>query len=185
MAEKIGREGRSEGHLPRALGQAIRKPVHIIVGFPAGGGTDVLARILADPASPGRPYVLHATDEVVTEFAIEQYAASAPLHVLGLRTPTAKYATYSRWPAGVIDPLYQGSESELYDYRTQAGRLELENSAGRSALEDSLRPQLERAVSEELRAPLPSRAIRPSAVPERGRSSLGARPFGTFYVVAA
>ncbi len=36
------------GHLPRALGQAIRKPVHIIVGFPAGGGTDVLARILAD-----------------------------------------------------------------------------------------------------------------------------------------
>jgi hypothetical protein len=100
--------------------------------------------------------VLHATDEVVTEFAIEQYAASAPLHVLGLRTPTAKYATYSRWPAGVIDPLYQGSESELYDYRTQGGRLELENSAGRSALEDSLRPQLERAVSEELRAPLPS-----------------------------
>ncbi|HEV2922396.1 MAG TPA: sulfatase-like hydrolase/transferase [Solirubrobacteraceae bacterium] len=115
-----------------------------------------LARILADPASPGRPYVLHATDEIVTEFAIEEYAASAPLHVRGLRTPTAKYATYSRWPDGVLDPLYQGSESELYDYRTQAGRLELANVAGRSSLEDSLRAQLERAVSEELRAPLPS-----------------------------
>jgi hypothetical protein len=115
-----------------------------------------LARILANPTSPGRPFVMHATDEIVTEFAIEEYAASAPLHVLGLRTPTAKYATYSRWPAGAIDPLYQDSESELYDYRTQAGRLELANVAGRSHLEDSLRAQLERAVSEELRAPLPS-----------------------------
>jgi tripartite-type tricarboxylate transporter receptor subunit TctC len=32
----------------RALAQAIKKPVHIIVGFPAGGGTDVIARLLAD-----------------------------------------------------------------------------------------------------------------------------------------
>ncbi len=32
----------------RALAQAIKKPVHIIVGFPAGGGTDVIARILAE-----------------------------------------------------------------------------------------------------------------------------------------
>ncbi len=34
--------------VPRALAQAIKKPAHIIVGFPAGGGTDVIARILAD-----------------------------------------------------------------------------------------------------------------------------------------
>jgi tripartite-type tricarboxylate transporter receptor subunit TctC len=34
--------------LSDALAQAVRKPVHIIVGFPAGGGTDVIARILAD-----------------------------------------------------------------------------------------------------------------------------------------
>ena len=32
----------------RALAQALKKPVHIIVGFPAGGGTDVIARILAE-----------------------------------------------------------------------------------------------------------------------------------------
>src|SRR5947209_6901033 len=31
-----------------AQAQAIKKPAHIIVGFPAGGGTDVIARILAD-----------------------------------------------------------------------------------------------------------------------------------------
>src|SRR5271169_6865603 len=34
--------------IPFARAQVIKKPVHIIVGFPAGGGTDVIARILAD-----------------------------------------------------------------------------------------------------------------------------------------
>ena len=34
--------------IPRALAQAIKKPVHVIVGFPAGGGTDMIARILAE-----------------------------------------------------------------------------------------------------------------------------------------
>lgn len=31
-----------------ALAQAVKKPVHMIVGFPAGGGTDVTARVLAE-----------------------------------------------------------------------------------------------------------------------------------------
>ena len=34
--------------MPRALAQAIKKPVHVMVGFPAGGGTDVTARVLAE-----------------------------------------------------------------------------------------------------------------------------------------
>src|SRR6478672_5947270 len=33
---------------PHALAQAVKKPVHVIVGFPAGGGTDVTARVLAE-----------------------------------------------------------------------------------------------------------------------------------------
>ena len=110
-----------------------------------------LARILADPEAPGRPYVLHATDEIVTEFAVETYAADAPLHVVALRTPEAKYATYSNWPVEGIAPQSQGQENELYDYRTQTGRLELHNSAGESQLEDSLRTQLEKAFNDELR----------------------------------
>jgi tripartite-type tricarboxylate transporter receptor subunit TctC len=36
------------GVLSRALAQAVKKPVHVIVGFPAGGGTDVTARVLAE-----------------------------------------------------------------------------------------------------------------------------------------
>jgi arylsulfatase A-like enzyme len=116
-----------------------------------------LAGILADPAAPGRPYVLHATDEIVTEYAIEPYAADAPLHVVALRTPAAKLATYSNWPATGIEPLTRGEERELYDYTTHSGRLELHNSTGVSALEEPLRAQLELAFRQELRAPLPPR----------------------------
>jgi len=116
-----------------------------------------LAAILADPAAPGRPYVLHATDEIVTEYAIEPYAADAPLHVVALRTPAAKLATYSNWPAQGIEPLLLGEERELYDYTTHSGRLELHNSAGVSALEEPLRAELGRAFRQELREPLPPR----------------------------
>jgi tripartite-type tricarboxylate transporter receptor subunit TctC len=35
------------GGVPAARAQAVGKVVHIIVGFPAGGGTDIVARILA------------------------------------------------------------------------------------------------------------------------------------------
>jgi len=114
-----------------------------------------LAAILADPQAPGRPYVLHATDEVVTEFAIEPYAADAPLHVVALRTPQAKYATYSNWPDEGIAPLSGGQETELYDYGTHGGRLELHNGAGRNPLEETLRADLDHAFTGELRAPLP------------------------------
>lgn len=116
-----------------------------------------LAPILADPTAPGRPHVLHATDEIVTEFAVEPYNAAAPLHVAAIRTPHAKYATYSNWLEGSIKPRLEGQEVELYDYRTSAGRLELENVAGRSPIEGPLRDRLHRAVAEELREPLPAR----------------------------
>ncbi len=116
-----------------------------------------LASILADPEAPGRPFVLHATDETVTEFAVEPYAADAPLHVVAIRTPQAKYAAYSNWPEEGILPLTQGQEFELYDYGTQDGRLELDNGAGESPLEEQLHGQLHSAFAQELRAPLPRR----------------------------
>src|SRR5215471_1049353 len=47
-ASAAGLVASATGLIPRALAQAIKKPVHMIVGFPAGGGTDMIARILAD-----------------------------------------------------------------------------------------------------------------------------------------
>ena len=93
----------------------------------------------------------------MTEYAIETYAANAPLHVVAMRTADAKYATYSNWPEDGIVPYPQGEEEELYDYRTQGGRLEVDNSAGSSDVEDRLRSQYDHAFKHELREPLPGR----------------------------
>jgi arylsulfatase A-like enzyme len=114
-----------------------------------------LAALLANPGAPGREYVLHATDEIVTEFATEEYAADAPLHVVAMRTANAKFVTYSNWKPGGVEPELEGQERELYDYGTRAGRLELANGADVSPLEASLRRRYERALREELRGPLP------------------------------
>ncbi len=120
-----------------------------------------IAPMIADPNAPGRDYVLHATDEIVTEFAFEPYASDAPLHVMALRTPRAKYATYSNFLPGSLKDTPEGREVELYDYSTARGRMELENLAGESALEAAMAAKLRRAVREELRAPLPRRLYAP------------------------
>jgi arylsulfatase A-like enzyme len=116
-----------------------------------------LAAILADPSAAGRPYVLHATDETVTEFAVEPYAADAPRHVIAMRTSEAKYATYSDWQPESIEFAATGQERELYDYSEDSGRLELRNAAGASALEAPLATALGHAVDDELRQALPDR----------------------------
>jgi tripartite-type tricarboxylate transporter receptor subunit TctC len=41
------------GGLSRARAQAVGKLVHIVVGFPAGGGTDIVARVLAEALRGG------------------------------------------------------------------------------------------------------------------------------------
>jgi len=118
-----------------------------------------LATLLADPTAPGRPYVLHATDEIVSEFAVELYAANAPLHVIMIRTPHAKYAVYANWTSDGIEVLPHGQQSELYDYGTPGGRLELDNSVTTSRLTEPLNASLLHAFATELRSPLPRRLI--------------------------
>ena len=63
-------------------------------------GRHDLASILADPDAPGRQYILHATDEIVTEFAIQPYAADARCTWSRCGRGAAKYVTYSHWAAG-------------------------------------------------------------------------------------
>ncbi len=117
-----------------------------------------LAAICAHPSAAGRPWILHATDEDVTEFAVEPYAASAPRHVVALRTQRGKLALYSNWREGTLTVEAAGQEFELYDYASPGGRLELLNSAGASSvLEEELWVTLEeRALPGELRASLPA-----------------------------
>ncbi len=116
-----------------------------------------LARILAEPDAPGRRHVLHATDEIVTEFAVEPYAADAPLHVQMIRTDRAKYATYSNWLPGTTLATSAGREHELYDYGRAGGRLENENAAPHDErLAVELDSSLTDAVEHELQEPLPA-----------------------------
>lgn len=114
-----------------------------------------LAAILQNPRAKGRDYALHTTDEIVTEFATEEYAANAPLHVVALRTARAKYVTYSNWRPDATTQETTGQERELYDYRSRGGRLEIENAAGHSRLEPALHQLMTQALRTELRGTLP------------------------------
>jgi arylsulfatase A-like enzyme len=124
-------------------------------------GRHDLVAICAHPRAPGRKWILHATDEDVTEFANEPYAAEAPRHVVALRSARGKLAVYSNWRSEttVLEPA--GQELELYDYGEGAGRAELLNSAGlQRALEEELWDTLEsEALPDELQAPLPSELL--------------------------
>jgi arylsulfatase A-like enzyme len=114
-----------------------------------------LAAICADPGAPGRPWVLHATDEDVTEFAADLHDAEAPRHVVALRTAQGKLGLYSNWAQESTEAQSVGQEVECYDYSTFAGQAEVANVAGFSALEEELRTTLEEAIPSELHAPLP------------------------------
>jgi arylsulfatase A-like enzyme len=115
-----------------------------------------LAAICADPGAPGRPWVLHATDEDVTEFASDLHDAEAPRHVVALRTQRGKLGLYSNWRQESIELEPGVRETELYDYSTARGRAELTNEAGSGALQEQLESTLvEQAIPDELRAPLP------------------------------
>jgi arylsulfatase A-like enzyme len=122
-----------------------------------------LAAICASAQAPGRSWVLHATDEDVTEFASELHAAEAPRHVVSLRSPQGKLTLYSNWQPGTTSVEAGGQESELYDYSSEEGQLELSSQQrSGSPLEDELWQTLEdSAIPGELQAPLPS-ALRPA-----------------------
>jgi arylsulfatase A-like enzyme len=122
-------------------------------------GRHDLAKICSDPHASGRAWAVHATDEDLTEFASEPYAANAARHMIALRTPRGKLALYTNWRPGTIEPEPVGQEVEFYDYSTREGRLELSSQFGAgSALKEELWSTLEQeAIPLELRAPVPTR----------------------------
>jgi hypothetical protein len=117
--------------------------------------------MLQSASAPGRPYVLLASDELMHSKLIYN---DAPLHIAGVRTPSAKLATYSKWtPAtGEIGP--ETTELEFYDYNTPNGTQELTstpNDPRARELQDLLLGQL---IPDELRARLPGGLARAQAV---------------------
>ena len=130
-------------------------------------GRHDLAAICADAGAPGRPWILHATDEDVTEFATDLHDAEAPRHVVALRTAQGKLGMYSNWVQESIEADSTSQEVECYDYSSDVGQSELanvagSNVAGSSALEEELRSTLEEeAIPNELHASLPGYLQKP------------------------
>jgi tripartite-type tricarboxylate transporter receptor subunit TctC len=81
---------------PRAFAQAIKKPAHVIVGFPAGGGTDVIARILADGLrGPYAPTVLVENKPgAAARIAVEYVKNAEPDGSVMLFTPDFPITVY-------------------------------------------------------------------------------------------
>jgi arylsulfatase A-like enzyme len=108
--------------------------------------------MLRSAAAPGRPYVLLATDELVPGKLIYN---DAPIHIVGLRTASAKLGTYSKWTprTGLIEP--ETTQLEFYDYATPDGVKELASTPNDPRAQGMLTLLFDRLITDELRAPLP------------------------------
>jgi len=116
------------------------------------GGRHDMVPMLRSASAPGRPYLLLATDELIpAKFNTAKY----PIHIAGLRTQSAKLATYSTWTprTGEIEP---GTvELEFYDYSTPQGIAELTNTPNDPRAQQMLNTLLNELIPNELRARLP------------------------------
>jgi hypothetical protein len=125
-----------------------------------------IAGILQSPTAKGRPYIAHATDEPGTSATLPtaQQIRPAPNHITAVRTQHGKFARYAYWKDGTIEiDESQPVQFEAYNYGDRLGRLEVDNvygkrgsSAGDKALVRRLDKLLDRAMEDEIQAPLPA-----------------------------
>jgi arylsulfatase A-like enzyme len=147
-----------------------------------------IAAICQNPKAPGRGYIAHATDEPGTSPAVPspQQLNPAPFHITEVRTPHGKIARYCFWKDGgtQIDES-QPVQWEAYNYRDEArGRHEVDNiydkkgsSAADKALVRSLSALLDKAMEEEIAAPLPA-ALQP--IQQQAYTDWFSQPPGVF-----
>ncbi|MBC8123357.1 MAG: sulfatase-like hydrolase/transferase [Gemmatimonadaceae bacterium] len=131
-------------------------------------GRHDLAALLREPEAPGRAFVLHTTDEPwIQQIPPTRALKNLAAHIVAYRTPVAKLVLYRRWKPGTLDPVSADGETELYDYSTESGRLELSNVYKTNpALLKRLTDELQEVFANELRAELPDslQVVRQAAV---------------------
>ena len=115
-----------------------------------------LLPMLKSAKAPGRKYVVHSCDEVITPTG---NFLSAPWHVTGLITPRGKLGLYSFWDAGTATLNVESQQTEYYDYSTEGGRLEIENTANSAAARRANRLLQTTLIPTQLRRPMPPRYV--------------------------
>jgi hypothetical protein len=120
------------------------------------GGRHNMLAMLGSSSAPGRPYVLHATDEIAPAYFNFN---NSPTHVLGLRTQEYKLGVYAEWIKGTssIDP--STVQLEFYDYATQGGRMEMINTPSDPRAASTLQALRQTIIPNELQALLPPRLL--------------------------
>jgi arylsulfatase A-like enzyme len=123
-----------------------------------------IAGALKDPKAKGRLYIAHATDEEAT--LPPQLGGDGTTvypganHITAVRTKIGKLARYAYWKDGGYEiDASKGIEWEVYDYRTRAGRMELDNIAYQPAAQQFVRAMkkvLAHAMEHEIQQPVPS-----------------------------
>ena len=114
-----------------------------------------LLPLLKSNRAKGRSHLLWASGEQPPK--VLNYD-NVPLHIYAMRTPHYKVAAYARWVENTtrIDPT--SLEYEFYDYRTERGRLELDNTfhcdpRAKAAARELLTVRLPRQLQQPLPAP--------------------------------
>jgi uncharacterized sulfatase len=119
-----------------------------------------LYAILQKADAPGRDYVIYSTDEF---FSLTQDYLHAPQHIIGLLTSDrvaghtpGKLGFYHHWlPETTHWDEKTKTQTEYYNYTTEPGRLEVDNTAG-SAEAKQAEKFLAVAIREQLKRPLPA-----------------------------
>ncbi|MFE3291866.1 sulfatase-like hydrolase/transferase [Rhodococcus sp. NPDC059234] len=112
-----------------------------------------LVSVLRSAAAPGRDHVVFATNEHAPQAVIWN---RSPQHIYVMRTPEAKVAVYSGWfgDTAYVDP--STFQYEFYDYATDRGRAELDNTFDDDPRAKAMAAQLmSQYLPGQLAAPLP------------------------------
>ena len=108
--------------------------------------------MLKSKQAPGRSYVLLATDEIAPNI---YNSNNAPTHVLGFRTDEYKFGISAPWRTATSDIVVDSGQLEFYDYSTQRGQMELDNTPGDPRAQQTLNSLVNDIIPNDLQQPLP------------------------------